>query len=460
MDLSEISAGTPKVLGRCLELFDQHQDKYVGNYHPLASAPVTPAKYDSNPDIQFFRLVKTKHHYNYHKSKTPSHEIDLGKIAAKSTVFNPYSRPLLLSRLSTFSALNWQIPYSAEFAELNELLCASHGWTCESISQNNNTKNHLRCTGCRAQFVLQFNTEEALAYTPFWFDADDVRLVNANLKKEYIDRVCDLAHLESCSWRKLHTPIDSVYYLTPHIGFANETLISEYLRVLFDLTKIVPRINHQALQLEGLLPPVSHEDLAQLVLVSNTWLLCRYFKEDKENFATVLGKSCPDWIYQLAAMGWDLKAQKFAHDRVLLLICTTCNNRVVLKASGTESDIDDFSSSKILSPCEFPAHLSALATSSSGDYVTDLDDEESEDVNFGHKSWCLHASTMGNVPFHHYFTHMLIELYRFVGPVGEYEDKDMAIGQEIPEHRKRQNTINVNDGLERFSKLRKLYFID
>lgn len=454
MDLSEISAGTPKVLGRCLELFDQHPETYTPSHPSLFSAPVTPAKYTSNPDIQFFRLVKAKHHYNYHKTKQTNQKLDLERISAKATVFNPYSRPLLLSRLATFTALNWQIPYSAEFAELNELLCASHGWTCKSISQNNNVKNHLCCTDCKAQLVLQFNPEETLDYTPFWFDLDDVRLVNANLKKEYIGRVCGLGHSDSCSWRKLHTPVNSVYYLTPHIAFADETLISEYLRVLFDLTKMFAHLGQQATEFQRLLTPISPESLTKLVHVSNTWLLSRYRKDDKENFAAVLAKSCPAWVYRLAVMGWDLKSQQFALDKVLLLVCTTCNNRVVIKANQTAPE-PTFSSSKTLSPCEFQAHIPA-----STHFIDDLEDEEIKDEYFGHKPWCMHVKSMGNVPFYNYFNQMLIDLYRFVGPVGEYEDRDFGIEPGIAEPRKRQSSIDVNDGLEKFSKLRKLYFID
>lgn len=460
MDLSEISAGTPKVLGRCLELFDQNREKYSTNFPTLFSAPVTPAKYTSNPDIQFFRLVKAKHHYNYHKSKRSNQELDFERISAKSTVFNPYSRALLLSRLATFNALNWQIPYSAEFTELNELLCASHGWTCESISLNHNLKNHLRCTVCKAQLVLQFNMEEAPDYTPFWFDSDDIQLVNTNLKKEYITQVCGLGHLDSCSWQKLHTPVDSVYYLTPHISVADETLIDEYLQVLFSLTNILPHLDQQSSEFQRLFTPISLEELTQLIHVSNTWLLSRYYKDDKENFATVLAKNCPGWVYRIAAMGWDLKTQQFAHERILLLICTTCNNRVVIKSGEPQSNGENFAPLRTLSPCEFPAHIpSALATSSS-DFYNNTDDDDIEDNNFGHKSWCMHVTNMGNVPFYDYFKNMLIQLYRYVGPVGEYEDKDMAIGPDISEPRKRQNSINVNEGLERFSKLRKLYFID
>lgn len=460
MDLSDISAGTPKVLGRCLQLFDLDQDKHTGNHQVLLSAPVTPATFESNPDIQFFRLVKSKHHYKYHKTKESRQGSSSQRVFAKPNVFNPYSRQLLLSRLATFTALNWQIPFSAENIELNELLCASHGWTCESISQNNNTKNHLRCSGCGAQVVLQFNVEDAPQYTPFWFDADDIRLVNENLKKEYVTRVCSLAHLDHCSWRKLHTPIDSVYYLTPHVGFADDTLISEYLRTLYDLIKALPHLRKYSAELQKLLPPLSPDDLTPLMQVSNSYLLRRYYTDDKENWAAKLGGTCPDWVYRLAALGWDFKAQEFASERILLLVCTTCNNRVVIRAGGEESDVDYLSSSRLLSPCEFPAHVPAESESAVHDFNDMSNCEETGDIYYGHKTWCLHVKNIDNLPFHRYFSRMVIELQVFGEPAENFKDKDMKIDLEASGRTKRQNSFNVNERLETFSKLRKLYFKD
>lgn len=459
MDLSDVTAGTPKVLGRCLTLFSESREK-PPNTNVSFSAPVTPAKFDSNPDIQFFRLVKAKHHYNYHKSKRLLRDLSTGRSHAKPNVFNPYSRQNLLDRLRTFNALNWQIPYSPASNDLTELLCASHGWTCESISRNNNTKNHLRCSSCNAELILRFNNEVPLPiYAPFLFDSDDVQLANDNLVREYITQVQSTGHISTCSWNKIHTPLNSVYYLTPYVSFTDETLIREYLETLFHLTKNCQTLVDHVSEVQNILPPIQTEDLSHFVNASNIWLLSRYYKEDKENSAQVLATSCPPWIYWLAAMGWDLNAQKFAQESILLLICSNCNQRVFLK-NTQESFTGNVLSSKVLSPCEFPPHLENVTPK---DFECVEEEDEEETKNFGHKLWCLHSSNMGTIPFHVYFKDMLISLDRLVGPIGEYEtDKDMAIdpNPDSTPVSKRKNSFNVNEGLERFSKLRKTYFIE
>ena len=61
---------------------------------------------------------------------------------------------------------------------------------------------------------------------------------------------------------------------------------------------------------------------------------------------------------------------------------------------------------------------------------------------------------------------MLVQSKTNIGPVGEYiydsslMDIDTSIDSNQPPTRKRKNSFTVNEGLERLSKLRKLYLID
>lgn len=464
MDLSEVSAGTPKVLGHCLELYlNPHRAPLELN---VRSAPVTPAKYASHPDIQFFRLVKSQHHYTYHKLKISSAEHSHAGIELASTLFDPYSRDLLLNRLRTFNALNWSIPsLNQAQTSLTELFCASYGWQCESISKNNNTKNHLRCTGCHFELILRFNSvEQQPAFAPFQFDLDDIQLLNANLVDQYILQVQASGHDAACSWTKVHTPLIGVYYLTPHLSNTNATLIGDYLKRLRNLTDNLPILQDHVASFRNLTPPVGAENLSKLVTVSNKWLLSRYFHDNKENFSIILDKMCPFWVYWLAAMGWDLNIQTFASQTVLLLICTSCNLRVFIKQNGVNGDrhshLPVLSSSKILTPCTFPpstTHLDSEFQIADGE---DMDEDEEPDAHFCHKEWCLQLLKVEGQFFYEYFEKLVNNLEKNIGPQGEYlSEKDLLLDLEN-ETPKKRSSIDIEDGLERFTKLRKLYFVD
>lgn len=460
MELSDITAGTPKVLDHCLELLLQ---LHISPMRSSRSAPVTPAKYASHPDIQFFRLVKAKHHYAYHKLKAES-ETANEPHRDVLTSFDPYSRELLLKRLKTYNALNWNVPPNDV---LTELTCATHGWVCESISRNNNTKNHLRCSGCGNEIILRYNSiENQPMYAPFQFDLADIAHLNNNLTTQYLNQIQLSGHLLACSWTKVHTPVSGVYYLTPYVSATNDALISSYLHVLRNLTDNFPILAEHATSLRALSPNISVENLTELVSVSNKWLLARYFHDNKENMSQVLQRLCLPWLYWLAAMGWDLNVQTFASQTVLLLICSSCNQRVFVKLVGSESNESDhelniplLSSSKILTPCKFPPHHGHQSTGFSTEYMDEMDTEDSQDANLGHKPWCSHIQKIGTNTFFEYFSSMIIGLENNIGPQGEYlYEHDHIL--DMDSSAKRRNSMDVGDGLERLTKLRKLYFVN
>lgn len=437
--------------------------------HLFRSAPATPTKYASHPDIQFFRLVKAKHHYAYHKLKRCGADTSYNpKITESSTIFDPYSRELLLQRLRTFNALNWNIPTSGPGEDiLNELVCAANGWVCESIARNNNMKNHLKCTGCGHELILKFNSvEQQPAFTPFHFDVEDINLLNSNLKLLYIEQAQRTGHAASCSWMKVHTQLAGIYYLAPHISATNDTLIDDYLKRLRNLTDNLPILLEHSPSFSHLSPPIGVEDLTKLVTASNKWLLNRYFHDNKENFFLVLERMCPAWVYWLAAMGWDLNIQTFLSQTVLLLVCTSCNQRVFIKqhepeaTSATGSHLPILSSSKILTPCGFPPHTAYHNTDFPTEYMDEMEEDEEQDEYLCHKHWCSQVKNIDGHPFFEYFKNVLINLEKNIGPQGEYlSEKDQYIELERSSF-KRRNSIDINDELERLTKLRKLYFVD
>lgn len=447
MNLSDVSAGTPRVLKNCLDLF-LGPDKNL-DMRGFASAPVTPAKYDSHPDIQFFRLVKTKHHYAYHKAKRAGHDT-LDKIHLQSTVFDPYSRDLLLQRLRTFNALNWNVPSPGK---LNELVCASKGWVCESIVRNSNTKNHLKCCTCGNLLVLRFNVmDEQPQYAPFQFDMEDIHLLNDNLETQYLRQILELGHSSTCSWTKFQTPL-SVYYLTPHISSTNEVLISDYLTVLRNLTENYAILQDHTTAYGQLVPSALVDLFSLFAKVSNMWLISKYYRENQENIAAMLDRMSAPWLYWLAAMGWDLNIQTFSSQTVLLLICSKCNQRLFLRKSDESESVPTVSSSKILTPCQFPAHIGGTSVFST-EYMDEMEEEE-YDVNLGHKPWCCNLHNTG-VPFYEYFMQTVIGLEKNIGANGEYlVEKDASLDL-TPS--KRKSSIDVSEGLDRLSKLRRLYF--
>lgn len=133
--------------------------------------------------------------------------------------------------------------------------------------------------------------------------------------------------------------------------------------------------------------------------VSSLWLAKRY-SSNKENLIF------PDSVYALAAMGWQVRKQRHCKSTVSFIVCMRCNLKIILPG-----DPD-------------------------------------------HKPWCCLITDMDKRPFFEYFVDMVTALEKCIGPDGEYIDSHLEVERKTGEKR----TIDVKEGLERLSKLRKLYF--
>lgn len=458
MSFSEVAAGTPKVLNSCLEIL--HRDSPIPE-RVAFSAPATPARFSSNSDVQFFRLVKTKYHYAYHKLKLASKPEPSTLSCALS--INPYSRLLLLARLKTFNALNWHVPYTGADETLTELTCLMHGWECVSSGRNNNTKNQLRCTGCSGMVVLRFNALETQpAYAPFELDVADIVELNRNLKVSYMQQVKHLGHLPHCLWQKFHCPLVGVYYLTPHLGSTTEKLMLEYLATLRNLADNIAVLSSTAPSVTKLVPRIPPSILAEFSRVSNLWLAARFFKDNKENFFQDFQKSLPASVHLLAAMGWALHIQTFASQTILLFICSTCNQRVIIAEDHWKKAEVKLSTSKTLTPCQYPPFF--LRKSNPHEFMGMENDEEEEedeehDPDYGHKPWCCHIHKMGGKLYLEYLVDLVVRLESSIGPDGEYNtESEMTVDTTVT--RKRPGEFDLQAGLQNFAKLRKLYFAE
>lgn len=470
MYLAEVAQGTPRVLNQYMKIFDSPSAHEPDLTIKHQSAPVTPTKYETHPDIQFFRLVKTKHHYAYHKSKLAlsSTEENIENSNLSLSGFDPFNRDQLLERLRTFNALNWHIPPGKNTGvQLTELLCAVNGWTCQSIARNNNVKNHLMCSKCGSELILRFNAEEEQPeFAPFHFDLEDIQEVNLNLKAQYSQQVQALGHQSSCPWTKVLTPINTVYYLTPYLASTNETLIELHTKALKSLLDNLMIIQEHAGFLSTLCPkPQAISKYADFCRASNLWLISRYFNNDKENYGSVLAKSCPAWLYCVSAMGWDVYTQEFNGKTVLLMICQSCNQRIFLKKS-TDGEVDyNREHPKVLTPCEYTAAIPHASAKFSNEYMDDIEeDEQDKDPYLGHKQWCCQVSDMAGQSYFDYFVNMVASLEEYIGPTGEYlKDRDESLDMDVDastKFSKRRASFDLQEELERFRKLRKPYFAE
>lgn len=518
MNFKEISAGTPKLLKGYLDLLNQslsdnqiytsptpseysndHSQIYSDNLFLTSyadSSILSSKRYSQNPDIKFFRRIKDKHHFAYHRARKQHNTID--KIDSRMSSCDPYDRNSLLRRITTYTALNWNLPtFSTKSDETNtnnekdksrddltELKCARNGWSCVSISINNNTKNHIMCTSCHEQLILKFNDISPSLSAPFDFDWEDYEELNTALKNQYIEQITKTGHSNNCPWISFETPVEGVYYLRPHLNSTNEIMINDYLDNLINLID-----NHQVLLEKAAFLPdlikLSRSDInisesfKEFIKVSNVWILNRCFSDNKENFSLMLSL-IPTWFYQLAMYGWNLNIQSFSDKLVLLLICSKCNKRVFLNSSqhATINKNDIFgispstnlavSASKILTPCKFPPMVSRVGQHD--EFSVDIDsegNEDEEDLGFDllneHKGWCCNNRNFGDESYFDYFTNMVIQSEKNVDNNGEFKyDCDMMfdVDDSLNNRVKRKKSFDVNEGLDRLNKLRKLYLID
>lgn len=472
--MDEVTSGTPKVLKEYLQLLSSPSHETfveVGDDKPLD-------RYLNHPDIQYFRRIKSKNHYNYHKTKNNSRTLPQ-RIAARAKMFDPYNRNNLLERLSTFTALNWSLPFTGDECEVNELLCARNGWRCVSILSNNNVKNHLRCSSCNHQLVLKFNDiSTASAFVPFDFDTEDYHELNMSLISLYYQQILTGGHDASCPWINFETPLEGVYYPRPYIGSTNELLTKDYLSNLKNLTDNVSVLDSNSeIFKESFLVENQDPKFLEFIKISNNWLLNRYYKDDKENFFNLLER-IPRLFYKIAVLGWTLNIQSFSDQLVLLLICNKCNKRVFLNSAhhapvnkhNTDESLSagmNLSASKILTPCEFPPmigineqHDSVYSTSGPDDEFDELE-KYKFDVVEEHKSWCCNIKPIDDkTSLYQYFMDMVTSNKNINDEEVLYNDSEIDVDSILSSNHKRKQSFDINDGLDRFHKLRKLYLVD
>ncbi|KAL6454738.1 hypothetical protein SBY92_004208 [Candida maltosa Xu316] len=271
----------------------------------------------------------------------------------------------------------------------------------------------------------------------------------------YIIQIENTGHSPNCLWKNFETPLNGTYYLRQHLPDSNDFLIKQYCKNLKNLIDNLLILQEYS---ESFTPTFLHQEIdPAFIHISNQWLLAKYFHDNKENFITGLAYNIPTWIYQLAVFGWSLNVQSYARDVILVMSCNMCNERVFLNTPSNTNIPQplNLSSSKILTPVKYP-----MSTAQPDDEFETAVDCNKFDPRINHKPWCSHLHN--DLP--KYFYDMLLASESSIGPNGEYvPDNDlMNIDTSLHEQnvRKRSKSYTVNEGLERLTKLRKLYLID
>lgn len=474
--MGDIMSGTPKVLKEYLELISSSShEAYVDQ-----DEGTMVNKFFNHPDIQYFKNIKTKNHYDYHKLKNNNKHSPSVK-TVKSPTFDPYNRNDLLKRLSTYTALNWHIPFANDQNKIDELTCARNGWRCVSISANNNRKNHLLCTSCNHQLILKFNDiNSPSTFVPFDFDIEDYQDLNESLIREYSRQIRKFGHSSDCPWVNFQTPLDGVYYPRPYINSTNEVLTNEYLNNLKNLTNNLDALKSASdIFKDTSFNETENSNFPEFTKISKNWLLNRYYKDNKENFFNLLER-VPSWIYKVAVLGWNLHIQSFSNHLVLLLICSKCNKRIFLNSVyhepiakndstvGTKLGMT-LSSSDILTPCKFPPviqdsykHHDTLYTElGPDDSEYDALEKEKIDLIEEHKPWCCNIKVVdGLTPLYQYYIDIVTNSGSIHNEGKFHIGSDIDINHILNSTQKRKKSFDIDEGLERFQKLRKLYLVD
>lgn len=485
-DLS--SNNTSQLLQDCLNLFQSPSNTSLNHHynHNQVRKHTNNNPYNNHPDIQYFQKIKTKNHFNYHKSKhqtkwntdrvsssSSSNTIRTRPNTNKMSDFDPYNLDLLLSRIKSFNSLNWKTIDPA----INELKCAINGWKCVSFGIKE-SKNHLICTFCNQQLILKSddNSYESLEITPFDYNAMSGKLYDESFHKKlvslYLKQIENSGHGQDCLWKNFETSIDGIYYLRQYLPNNDCFLIEQYcknLKNLLDNLLILEEFSSDSFNSEFL--SQIDELNSNFIQISNQWLLSKFFNDNKENFfnSGFISYNIPQWIYKLAIYGWSLNIQSYSNDTILVMSCNMCNERVFLNPTSSSKETTtsnlNLSLSKILTPVAYPMlHHSHNNNDDNAFESTSINDGKF-DPKCHHKSWCSYLHN--DLP--KYFIEMLLHSEVNIGVNGEYiYDNDlMNIDTSSFNNvdnddglKKRRRSFNVNEGLERLSKLRKLYFID
>lgn len=398
----DVTASTPKVLDRCLRLFDK-----PGAAQETQSKPSTPAPYASHPDIQFFSSVKSKHHFAYHRSKVKQLKT-VRKLESKTLPFNPFSRSQLLQRLGTYSPLNWDIPYTSEDI-LTELACARAGWV-----NSRSGVNHLHCSICELHTILRFNDIVSQPkYSVVRLGLADIVALNHQLKKLYLDKLRLLAHKNNCPWRNLQCPT-KVYYLPPYLASTNEVLLKTYVAALKAALDDLEGLNLFSL---ALLAAALLYSLPNIVPISQQWLLATYFNDSKENIELLFDTNLPTSVYSISALGWTLKVMRFGVKTLLVLKCHSCFQKHSVEPSAATLELS-------------------------------------------HTPWCLYSSDFEGIPYVEYFCNVLMGLERNIGPKGKFQDETGLEELNRSKKQKLHPSVDINQALSKLSNLSKIYFAD
>lgn len=468
------------------------------NHHTFSNRKQNNHLYNNHPDIQYFQKIKTKNHFNYHKSKHQT-KWNIDKISSTSSSmnntkmndFDPYNLELLLLRIKSFNSLNWK----SIDPSINELKCSINGWKCVSFGIKE-SKNHLICTFCNQQLILKYpnynygdTLNSNLQATPFDYnvmsgDLYDDESFNQKLIELYLKKIESDGHDENCLWRNFEISINDIYYLRHYLSNNDDFLIIQYcknLKNLIDNLLILEEYSNDSINNQFLYHQEPGEDLyiSNFIKISNQWLLSKYFNENKENFNNgLISYNIPSWIYKLAIYGWSLNVQTYANDVILLMSCNMCNERIFLnstKSSSTSASTSsitnanlNLSSSKILTPVAYPM----LNTTNEEDIYDSCEHDSKFDPKCNHKPWCSYLHN--DLP--KYFIQMMLESEKHIGVNGEFIydannndlmnidtssfNPNLNNNDDLTNLRKRRKSFTVNEGLERLSKLRKLYLID
>lgn len=467
--MSSNRSDTLRALKDCYDVISSPKHESYKSFNSMSSEHSILSQH---PDVQYFRSIKSKNHYNYHKFKQSAKSTPT-KSKLKGSHTDPFSREQLMKRLSTFTALNWYLPYGVESEEFNELKCARNGWRCASNTSEYWVKNHLICTGCNAQLFLKFN--DALSPSsvmPFHFDMEDYLEINQSLIQVYLDQIESLGHEKNCTWIYFECPLQEVYYSRPYLWKTREELINGFLRNLSSLVEngSVLRDSIEKSNLTLITGQVKEENT--FIERSKTLLLDKVYGDEKEKLANLLSVT-PNEFFYVALLGWCLNIQSFGNVLILLLTCTKCNKRIIINSavggpiqknsvsSCTDNGIR-LSASKILSPCEFPpTKLSAEHEAESLYTFQGLDQSESSidsneqyDLAKEHKPWCSIIHAMDGQ----------MRTFEYLADIISNPQCDAAeeinTGTSILLIPSKRKTMEVGDAIEKLHKLRRIYLME
>lgn len=354
----------------------------------------------------------------------------------------PLSRSQFINRLNTFTVLNWTV----SSPKLSPLVCAAQGWKCHPVR-----KNELHCTSCHSGIMvklpenpmptttgLKAGTEWLLATStsssssapsaanhqphggkvfsnlhhtddynqilntteryelPFQFqmlddefnEDDDVH-VYETLVNSYVSRL-STDHYPTCTFLPLLpiSPKEQNYYITPK-----------------DIPREVHKFWHRLAATKRNKGRLIGKNFSRSFLSHDeaTFLL-EYLRQvssddidiDNDNGNTMASGSTdlsvnPSLDVILPALlGWELKVQKFHHEKFLLLNCECCTRRILLSST----DVDTVQDIEELSACPHRAEIPVReqVTEFDGSLVSagveEDDDEDIIDLEQEHDSWC------------------------------------------------------------------------